>query len=152
VVHAGTWRLRELPGRLEPQDRFLPTDNALHERLTILTFATQSAGSLVTITLQAPARAGSPVDTTSCMFQLRVDGLTDTGQASPNRSDNQSGLAAVLAPFAGESNIPLHISAYFEGLQPGQHVLTLWVAGFPGTTCYFNPGNFIIVVHIEEIS
>jgi hypothetical protein len=151
VVHVATSRLSELPGRSEPQDIFLPTDNNLHERLTIQTFTTQTAGSLVVITMQAPARASSQVDDTSCMFQLRVDGRTDTGETSGNRSASQSGLAALLAPFGRENNAPLHISAYFEGLAAGEHVLTLWVAGFPGTTCFFNPGNFIIVTHIEEI-
>jgi hypothetical protein len=151
VVQVETSRLSELPGRPEPQDIFLPTDNNLHERLTIQTFTTQTAGSLVTITMQAPARASSQVDDTSCMFQLRVDGHTDTGETSGSRSANQSGLAALLAPVGRENNAPLHISAYFEGLAAGEHVLALWVAGFPGTTCYFNPGNFIIVTHIEEI-
>jgi hypothetical protein len=148
VVHVETSRLSQLPGTPEPSDVFSPTDNSLHERLTIQAFTTHTAGSLVTITMQAPARTSGGEDAASCMFQLRVDGLTDTGEASASRSANQSGLAALIGVV---SNAPLHISAYFDGLAPGEHVLTLWVAGFPGTTCTFNPGNFIIVTHIEEI-
>jgi hypothetical protein len=71
--------------------------------------------------------------------------------SSGSRSADQSGLAALLAPMGRENNAPLNIDAYFAGLQPGMHTLTLWVAGFPGATCYFNPGNFTIVTHIEEI-
>jgi hypothetical protein len=148
VVHVETSRLSELPGRPEPQDVFSPTDNSLHERLTIQTFTTQTAGSLVSITMQAPARARSEDEDASCMFQLRVDGHTDTGETSSSRSANQGGFAALIGR---ENNASLHISAYFEGLAAGEHVLTLWVAGFPGTTCTFNPGNFTIVTHIEEI-
>lgn len=152
VVDVGTWHLQNLPGRTEPQDIFRPNDVSLHERLTLHSFTTRTDGSLVSITMQAPARVSSDVDNTSCMFQLRVDGLNDSGLVAANRGAEQGGLAALLAPVGTEANSPLHISAYFSGLAPGEHVLTLWVAGFPGTTCYFNPGNFTIVTHIEEIS
>ena len=144
LVNIGTWHLSELPGVSEPQDLFFPTDSDLHERLTLLSFSTETPG-FVTITLQGPpARAKL-----NCMFQLRVDGAADTGYTGTNRSVDQGGYATLSTRRNGE--VPLNITAYFDGLAAGTHELSLWVAGFPDKSCYFNPGNFVIVVHIEEI-
>ena len=146
VSNIGTWHLYDLPNASEPQDNFVPTDSDLHERLTIMSFATQAPG-LVTINLQGPpVRAKSP----TCIFQLRVDGQADTGYSGGSRSGDQGGYAAVSTRRHVE--VPLNITAYFEDLGAGTHELTLWVAGFPGRSCWFNPGNFGIVVHIEELA
>jgi hypothetical protein len=81
---------------------------------------------------------------TFCEFQLRVDGLKDTGSASTAYEGTSGGSAVSYT-----NNSPVGVTAIFTGFAPGAHTVSIWVRG-NATACTLNNGDFGQDVWVEE--
>jgi len=139
VVPVVTWR------SYTTNYAYIMPDSDFHQLLILGVFTKESADSLATITLQSYVyvQGGS-----YCRFQLRVDGVTDTGYAGTSSSVQQAGDGVVMGPIATWTSFD--VTAYFDGLVAGSHEVQVWVTGQSGATCRIG-GSLPTVTHVEEI-
>ena len=136
-------------------DVFVPSTFNYELVRTVGTFTKVAAGTNI---FAPPSTNGTNIELTwiahvrkvstgqsSCSFQLRIDGIKDTGSILAALELTEGGTAIVL----GEDS-PVAVTALFRGLAAGDHTVQIWVRGAFATSCMLNPGNFGQTVLVKE--
>jgi hypothetical protein len=108
------------------------------------TFQKRLSGTheVVTFSGTGGASPGKSGEHWSCVFQLRVDGKTVSGDASTALSSNGGQTDLAESPNQPVSSAyPMSFTADFSSLAAGAHELTIWDAGNAGA-CSVDPYNF----------
>lgn len=93
----------------------------------------------------------------SCSFQIRVNDAAANGSTSLSFSSAVGGTFtiddsndAVAGP--GDSIVsPASVTAYFDNLPAGDHVISLYTRGIRADDCILNPGGFTQTILVEEL-
>ncbi|HLQ25930.1 MAG TPA: hypothetical protein VK138_08590 [Acidiferrobacterales bacterium] len=123
------------------QNDFVPSTLNYALVRTVGTFTKVAAGTNIELTWIAHVRTVGGF----CSFQLRIDGIKDTGSILAAFEPTEGGTATVYG-----ADSPVAVTAWFPGLPAGVHSVEIWVRSVAASSCTLNPQNFGQTVLVKE--
>ncbi len=111
-------------------------------QVTVGVFTKAAAGTDILLDISGNSETAG-TGSTNCLWQVRVDGVSDAGNSGTAASSSDGGT--VVNYYSG----PWNIDALFTGLSAGAHTVQLWLRG-NSTSCMNNPGNFTYTMLVTE--